>query len=66
MLHPNVEHFNITSCNVSASDYAIYAEDPFGTSVGYIGVYNSTFVGDISSDFVDAVDDHHGNNSGFP
>lgn len=66
MLHPDVEYFNITSCNVSASDYAIYAEDPFGTSVDYIGVYNSAFVGDISSEFEDAVGTNYGNNIGFP
>ena len=66
MLHPDVEYFNITSCNVSASSYAIYAEDPFGDSVDYIGVYNSTFVGDISGEFEDAVGTNYGNNTGFP
>ena len=66
MLHPRVECLNITSCNVNASGYAIYADEPFGTYVGYIGVYNSTFVGDISGIFEDAVGTNYGNNTGFP
>lgn len=65
MLHPNVEFFNITSCNINASQYAIFTDEPFGTVV-YIGVYDSIIAGDVSGDFEEKVGTNYGNNTGFP
>lgn len=65
MLHPNILCFNITNSNISASFDAIATDTPFGTSITYIGVYNSTFVGDVSDDFKRAAGNHTANNYGF-
>lgn len=69
MFHPNVVCLNITNCNIGINssniEDAIATNDKFNYT-GYIGVYNSNFSGAISPDFVTAVGNHKGNNTGFP
>lgn len=69
MFHPNVVCLNITNCNIGINssniEDAIATNDKFNYT-GYMGVYNSNFSGAISPDFVTAVGNHKGNNTGFP
>lgn len=68
MYHPNVIHLNITNCNIGVNspyiDIAIATNGNFATT-GYIGVYNSNFVGTISSTFKTAAGNNTANNIGF-
>ena len=68
MYHPNVICFNLTNSDIEVDseegEYAILTNANFNAT-GYIGVYNSTFVGLISSAFKTAAGNNTGNNSGF-
>ena len=72
MYHPNVICFNLTNCNIKIDAfYALLGYYAIQTNVnynatGYVGVYNSNFVGNISSIFNATVGTHRGNNTGFP
>ena len=68
MYHPNVICFNLTNSDIEVDSEegisAISTNDKFNAT-GYIGVYNSTFIGLISSAFKTAAGNNTGNNSGF-
>ena len=65
MLNPNVVFLNITDCTIKLNpfyallNYKVIDTDSNFNATGYIGVYNITYLGTFSSDFVNAVGTNH-------